>query len=398
LPLRRSPHKILSQVVAGDDGGRSVSKYGRERRIIGFGYVRILNFREATKLELKKVGFILTTIYHFIRFPVLGATMILPFLGIFTIVSSISLTRFLGFLGIGLSFHVFAYVTNDVVDLPLDKSEPGRTGSPLVNGYIKTASALIFAIAQIPLSMYFTMLLSGTVWAYLSLMSSYVLMSIYNLWGKKMQVPIVTDVIQGVGWSFLVLYGFTFGNKSIDLVVIFVCLYIVLCIMMTNGVHASLRDIENDYRHGAKTTAIYLGTIPQEGKPLSLSTALKVYSIILQCGLFVISILSVSLLWNQYISPLFTLMLMILMNTLSVIVFILAAKLRSFLLGLIHMFLFLLNKILLFSGAVEIGALSGILAVYLIPYMLTETAIEKLWLPLGKKLFSLRLKKNSPTS
>lgn len=335
------------------------------------------------------MGLSLVTFYYFIRFPVLGATMILPFLGIFTIVPSISFMRLLGFLGIGLCFHIFAFVTNDVIDLSLDRTEPNRAEFPLVRGQIKPRSALAFACLQIPLSMALTMLLSGTMWAYLALISSYLFMSIYNLWGKRVSIPIITDITQGVGWSFLVLYGFTYGNRSIDLTVVFVCLYIIVCIMMTNGVHASLRDLENDYMSGAITTAIYLGTIPQEDKVLRPSTPLKVYSIFLQLCLIAISITSVLLLWNHYINPTFTLVFMILMNIISVIVFFLAVKLRLFVLGLIHMILFLLNEILLFSGAVDVGMLYGVLAVYLIPYMLSETAIEYLWLPLGRILFSL---------
>ncbi len=44
--------------------------------------------------------------------------------------------RLLGIFAVGLAFHVFAYVFNDVIDLPVDRTQPRRAGDPLVKGEV----------------------------------------------------------------------------------------------------------------------------------------------------------------------------------------------------------------------------------------------------------------------
>jgi 1,4-dihydroxy-2-naphthoate octaprenyltransferase len=57
---------------------------------------------------------------------------------------------------------------------------------------------------------------------------------------------------------------------------------------MINGVHGSLRDLENDLKSGAKTTALALGARPRANDAVVLSMPLVLYTLFLQlllCGL-----------------------------------------------------------------------------------------------------------------
>src|SRR3712207_6301146 len=79
----------------------------------------------------------LLDVYRFIRFSALGASAILPLLGAATVQPRLSQPSIGGLLAVALAFHVFAYVLNDVIDLPLDRTEVLRRAFPLVRGAVQ---------------------------------------------------------------------------------------------------------------------------------------------------------------------------------------------------------------------------------------------------------------------
>src|SRR5512134_2697366 len=128
---------------------------------------------------------------HFIDF-----SGLLPLLGATTVRRQLRVAEILALLGVATCFHVFAYVLNDVVDLPIDRTQPLRQADPLVRGAIRRWHALAVALAAIPLTLPLTHWLGGGANAHGTLLIGFAAMTAYNLWGKRGRFPPITDAVQ----------------------------------------------------------------------------------------------------------------------------------------------------------------------------------------------------------
>lgn len=145
--------------------------------------------------------------YRFIRFPVIGASALLPLVGAATVAPHLPTGQIAALLSIAVTFHIYAYVLNDVADLPVDRTEPLRSAYPLVRGTIQPGQALAFALLQIPLALALTAWRGGGPFAYAALTASFGLMTVYDLWGKRLRFGPLTDLIQGLSWGAHLIYG-----------------------------------------------------------------------------------------------------------------------------------------------------------------------------------------------
>ena len=179
---------------------------------------------------------------------------------------------------VGMCFHVYAYVLNDVIDLPIDRTEPSRQRDPLVSGAVARSFALLLAMVQVPLALGLTMLLQARSSGYLVLAAGFALMGAYNLWGKRCPLPPLTDAIQGLAWGSLALYAplalGTEPNTLTWLVVAYACVYI----LFINGIHGALRDLENDRARMARTTAVFFGARTLPDSRLHVPAAMAAYA------------------------------------------------------------------------------------------------------------------------
>jgi 4-hydroxybenzoate polyprenyltransferase len=113
-------------------------------------------------------------IFHeFIRFAAFGFSVMLPLLGAATVTRHLSIPQTLGLIVVALNFHGFSFVFNDVIDLPIDRTQALRTQSPLVRGVIRPRQALVFALLQIPSALLITFWLGGNGWAYVTLSAGF---------------------------------------------------------------------------------------------------------------------------------------------------------------------------------------------------------------------------------
>jgi 4-hydroxybenzoate polyprenyltransferase len=69
---------------------------------------------------------LLAQIGRFGRFAVLGFSLLLPLAGAATVASDVSMAQVAALLAVAFAFHMFGYVSNDVFDLPIDRTEPLR--------------------------------------------------------------------------------------------------------------------------------------------------------------------------------------------------------------------------------------------------------------------------------
>ena len=94
------------------------------------------------------LGALLVEVARFARLSVSGFSLALPLVGAAAVSAALTPLQVAGLVAVGLAFHVFGYVSNDVIDLPIDRTQPLRHADPLVRGAIGRRQALAFACLQ----------------------------------------------------------------------------------------------------------------------------------------------------------------------------------------------------------------------------------------------------------
>ena len=187
----------------------------------------------------------------------------------------------LGIFAVGLAFHVFAYVFNDVIDLPVDRTQPLRAGDPLVRGDISVQQALLLSLMMIPLAALLSAVMGADWTTQLILIGSFAAMAIYDLWGKRCFCPPLTDLAQGIGWGGLALWAAMLLSHRLTPAAWLAFGFGAGYIFLINGVHGGLRDLANDLRTGSRTTAIFFGARPT-AKGASMTLGLRSFAIFAQ--------------------------------------------------------------------------------------------------------------------
>ena len=236
----------------------------------------------------RETGWGFRAAYRFGRFSAVSFSLMTVLAGAATADPGISLSLIAGLTIIGIAFHLFAYIHNDVCDLPIDRSEPLRQDSPLVMGMIEPKTALAVAFAQVPLALGMHLCLGGGFRPGASLAAAFILLCVYNKWGKRVPMPIVSDFVQAAGWLALATYGALISGRPLNTTTETALALIFVYVLMINGVHGGIRDLDNDFRCGAQTTAILLGASPDAGCATPLPSPLLTYAFALHGLLIVI--------------------------------------------------------------------------------------------------------------
>jgi 4-hydroxybenzoate polyprenyltransferase len=225
------------------------------------------------------------SVTQFIRASALGATVEMSMVGAATVGGPGLRTAF-ALLIVATSFHVFAYVLNDVVDLPIDRTEDRRRGTPLVRGTVRPGAALRIALVQVPVAVGLALATGAGRDAIAALLVAFAAMAYYDVRGKRAALPLLPDAVQGLSWAALTAYGaMTTGSPTA--LTWLLCGFVVLVIAQFNGLHGGLRDLANDLRCGARTTAIFLGARPLPDGGVRVSRRLARYAMGLQALLVI---------------------------------------------------------------------------------------------------------------
>jgi 4-hydroxybenzoate polyprenyltransferase len=198
------------------------------------------------------------------RFAAFGATTTIALLGAAAVSPHISASKLILLLVVALLWHGFVHIVNDLIDYDIDRTQAVRVDSPLVQGRFSKRITVMLALAELGGCIVLSLLAENRGLALLLISLSIGCMTIYNMWGKRARMPLLTDLIQGVGWGAISLFGgaFAFGYLSHLSVVLF--LFFMVDTLMISGIHANLRDLSNDLRHGVLTMVIWLGARPAE--------------------------------------------------------------------------------------------------------------------------------------
>lgn len=225
-----------------------------------------------------------------IRLHAVGFLAVWPLLGA-AAVSRWTPRLFLGLLVTAFFFNTFGAVLNDVVDLPVDRTNRLRANTPLVRGVVPRMCALTLGLLQIPLVVVSHLAAGFPIGALPLVLGALASMAVYDLWSKKAPVPPAIEASQAAAGTLLVLYGAAVTGGRATPLVWPTALSAAAFILLVNAFHGGLRDLENDIAHGQRTTPIWLGCgSTVDGR--FISKAMSVYSASL------LSVLTVLALWT----------------------------------------------------------------------------------------------------
>ena len=214
----------------------------------------------------------------FLRFEYLSVAVIFPLLGSATATEPLNGFHLLGILGGAIAFHIYVSLLNDIIDLPLDRTNPARAAYPLVSGRISSNTALVITLIQIPIAAAVIYWQTGSLAVYLAMAVALGMMTIYNIWGKRSPFPPAIDVIQGIGFSSLVLYGAALAGGLTPLSWLTFALGVLWMVII--NLLGGLHDLHSDLAFGVNTTPIYFGVRPP-GREESIPSFVPYYGYIL---------------------------------------------------------------------------------------------------------------------
>jgi 4-hydroxybenzoate polyprenyltransferase len=240
------------------------------------------------------------------------------------------LTLFLLFL-IGFFGHIYGFVLNDIIDYNIDKTSKEISDRPLVSGTISIKKAWIYAIFSMMISFIIAFYLALTTSIYypiIVLALSAVFVTIYDLISKK--IPGM-DIILTISIFFLILYGASTVVKDIFNVTklaLIVCILGSIQVLFMNAIAAGMKDIENDYRRGARTLAIKMGVRIIDGE-LKVPITFKSLAYGIQLVDILIVLLPFFIVWNVAKLSILQYLQWGIIIIIGIILFILSSKLLN---------------------------------------------------------------------
>jgi 4-hydroxybenzoate polyprenyltransferase len=190
------------------------------------------------------------------RTSLVGVTLVITLQGVASSTRRASAADVVVALAAAAAFHAAVYMWNDLVDLPIDRTDPRRAASPLVRGMVSPTAVAVASTSFAAVAV----LVAATagVAAAVSMALALVLLGAYDLWSKSSVFPPLMDLVQGLGWAALAWFGAAMPGAS-STATVWLAVFLTIAILLFNGVLGGIRDLANDAEHGARTTALLLG-------------------------------------------------------------------------------------------------------------------------------------------
>ena len=264
-------------------------------------------------------------------------TGISPVMGAIAMQQYNIITLFLLFI-VGFFGHTYGFVLNDIIDYKIDKTSKEISDRPLISGTITIKKAWASALISMTIAFVVAFYLSFRYQTYLPigiLIISAVFITIYNLTSKK--IPGM-DISVALGVFFLIIFGTLYGYSKTGGFVqsiydITPLAWIVgilgsIQVLFMQFIAGGLKDIENDFKQGAKTLAIKMGVRITDGK-LKISTSFKTLAYFIQIIDVTVVFLPFFIVWNIEKLKLFQYFQWIAITIISIIMFFFSYKLLS---------------------------------------------------------------------
>jgi 4-hydroxybenzoate polyprenyltransferase len=213
--------------------------------------------------------------------------MSVPLLGAFSAGVQASGLSLVGLLLIGLCAHCFGFSLNDLIDLPFDRQAPYRQDGALIAARVSRKAGWVFALLQVPLAIGVYIFLDGQALGVGALCISISLSIVYNLWSKMGRLPrLLPELALAASILLLCFVGASLRPGLPDWVSLLFAAELGLILLLLNSVSSGLKDLKTDEVTGAHSFVLSTGSYMLGEDQMQLSTTLRVYSLILQLGIW----------------------------------------------------------------------------------------------------------------
>ena len=232
---------------------------------------------------------------------------------------------------VGFFGHTFGFVFNDIIDYNIDKSSKEISDRPLVSGTISLRKAWIFSFIAMGIAFLLALYIAistSRIYSVILLIISAFFIILYDLVSKKFPL---TDFFVSFGIFFLVVYGASTKVNSFSEftpLVWVVCTLAAIQVLFMQIVAGGMKDIENDYRHGARTMAIQMGVRVVEGK-LIVSLPYKALSYGIQLIDLAVVFLPFFMDWTSPIEPIYQYIQWIALLLVGIVMLVLSHRLLT---------------------------------------------------------------------
>ncbi len=181
----------------------------------------------------------------------------------------------------------------------MDKSSKEISDRPLISGTISLRNAWVFAIGSMFISFITAFYISYEANSYIPLLLlvfSAFFITVYDVISKKFPGM---DIFVALGVFFLIWYGASTVDNSFYITKLawIVCILGFLQVLFMQFIAGGLKDIENDYKQGAKTLAVKLG-VRVENSILKVSNSFKALAYGLQLVDVIVVFLPFFIVWG----------------------------------------------------------------------------------------------------
>jgi 4-hydroxybenzoate polyprenyltransferase len=231
---------------------------------------------------------------------------------------------------IGFFGHVYGFVLNDILDYKIDKTSKEISDRPLISGTISIKKAWAFAITSMIISFIIAFYLAITTNIYppiIILILSAGFVTIYDLISKKLPGM---DIILTIGIFFLILYGASTVKDifNVEKLALIVCFLGSIQVLFMNAIAAGMKDIENDYKRGARTLAIKMGVRITDGR-LKVPVSFKSLAYGIQLIDILVVFLPFFIVWNITQLSIYQYLQWTIIIIIGMIMFVLSGKLLN---------------------------------------------------------------------
>ena len=175
---------------------------------------------------------------------------------------------------IGILAHIFTFVQNDIFDVDIDKKSSYVLGRPLIKGTVSKVEALVLVVFSLLLSFVIAGVFLFTAMSFLVLLISFLLMTFYNKYSKRL---FGMEYVLGIGVFTYSLFGALTVSNKVSILAIIVGLVGMTQWFFSVGVFANLKDVKYDIKMGVKTTPTMLG-VTEAGDELQIPIIFKFYA------------------------------------------------------------------------------------------------------------------------
>jgi 4-hydroxybenzoate polyprenyltransferase len=207
--------------------------------------------------------------------PVMGAIA----MGYFDLLT-LTLLFMIGFFG-----HTYGFVINDIFDYKIDKQNKDLKDRPLVSETISLKKAWLFAIFAVSMSIIIAIYLAYSTQKYFPLLILFLSATIITIYDKISKRYPLMDIFDSLAVFLLILYGITIVTNNLNDITKLawlVCLLGGIQVFFMQVVPGGLKDIENDYKTGAKTVAVKMGVRVTKGGLLKIPISYKILAYMIQ--------------------------------------------------------------------------------------------------------------------